>query len=383
MLFQKGKRIESMKFLVAGSGFTGAVIARELVDQMDCEVDITEERDHLGGNCHTARDQNTGVMVHAYGPHIFNTDDRETWDYVNRYGRFIPYVNRVKSVTKQGIFSLPINLHTINQFFGKTMNPEEARVFVGRLGVKPNHEPRNFEEQALKMIGEELYEAFYKGYTYKQWGCSPQDLPSSIFNRLPIRFDYNDNYYNKAFQGIPEDGYTNVIQNILEHPRIHLSLNTSVLADQISPNYQHVFWTGSLDRFFNYSDGMLGYRTLEFEKIVANGDYQGNAVMNYPDRETPFTRILEHKHLAPWESHSKTIVFREYPKEAQRGDIPFYPKRLERDLVVLGKYQQQSRSLSGVSFHGRLGNYRYMDMEAVIREARLAATNFVLRKNNG
>jgi len=371
-----------MKLLVVGSGFSGAVIARELADQMDCEIDITEERDHLGGNCHTARDQNTGIMVHAYGPHIFNTDDRETWDYVNRYGRFIPYVNRVKSVTKQGIFSLPINLHTINQLFGKTMNPDEARVFVGRLGVKTNHEPRNFEEQALKMIGKELYETFYEGYTYKQWGCSPQDLPSSIFNRLPIRFDYNDNYYNSAFQGIPEEGYTNVIQNILEHPRIHLHLNTPVLADQISPNYQHVFWTGPIDRFFHYSLGRLGYRTLEFEKIVANGDYQGSAVINYPIRETPFTRILEHKHLAPWESHSKTIAFREYPKEATEGDIPFYPKRLGGDLVLLDNYQQQARSLSGVSFHGRLGNYRYMDMEAVIREARLAATNFMLRKYN-
>jgi UDP-galactopyranose mutase len=371
-----------MKLLVVGSGFAGAVIARELADQMDCEIDVMEERDHLGGNCHTARDQNTGVMVHAYGPHIFNTDDRETWDYVNRYGKFIHFVNRVKSVTRQGIFSMPINLHTINQFFGKTMSPEEARVFVSGLEDKTIHEPRNFEEQGLKMIGKELYETFYKWYTYKQWGCSPRELPPHLFNRLPIRFDYNDNYYNKAFQGIPEEGYTNVIQNILQNPQIHLTLNTPVFPDRISAAYQHVFWTGPLDRFFHYSQGMLGYRTLEFEKIVANGDYQGNAVMNYPNLETPFTRIHEHKHLAPWESHSETIAFREYPKEARKGDIPFYPKRLERDLVLLGKYQQQARSLSNVSFHGRLGTYRYMDMEAVIREARLAASNFIQRMNN-
>lgn len=204
-----------MRILVVGSGFSGAVVARQLADSMPCLVEVWDERDHLGGNCHTERDADTGVMVHRYGPHIFNTDDERVWNYVRRFGDFYPFTNRVKAVTSRGVFTMPINLLTINQFFNATFGPAEAEAFVRSLGDTGIGEPANFEEQALKTLGRELYETFFKGYTIKQWGCDPRELPASVIKRLPIRFDYDDNYYTKRFQGLPADGYTEVIRRIL------------------------------------------------------------------------------------------------------------------------------------------------------------------------
>jgi len=363
------------RFLIIGSGFSGAVVARELAENLDCKIDVWDARDHVAGNCHTERDAETGVLVHRYGPHIFNTDNKEVWSYVNRFGAFRPFVNRVKAVTSRGVFSMPINLLTINQFFGKSMNPQEARDFVAGLGDASIGEPANFEEQALKMLGRDLYEAFFKGYTVKQWGCDPRELPASVLKRLPVRFNYDDNYYAKRFQGIPEDGYTAVIAGILGHPRIVVNLNRRFdpgQASELARRYDHVFYTGPLDEFFAFSEGRLGYRTVTFERIKTDvHDYQGNAVINYPDMSVPWTRIHEHKHFTPWESHERTVAFREFSKETDADDVPYYPKRLAADKALLLSYREMAASSlpCPVSFLGRLATYRYMDMEAVIAEA--------------
>ena len=282
------------------------------------------------------------------------------------------------------MFSLPINLLTINQFFNKTMNPEEAREFVSSLGDTSIEDPQNFEEQALKMLGRDLYEAFFKGYTIKQWGCDPKDLPASVLKRLPVRFNYDDNYYNKKHQGIPAEGYTEVIRRILNHPNIEVRLGEKYDPSQLASPISHVFYTGPLDAFFNYSEGRLGYRTVTFERISTNApDYQGNAVINYPGLDVKFTRIHEHKHFTPWEQHEKTVAFREFSKETQPSDIPYYPKRLAADKEMLSRYRTLAESfpLSSfsvpVSFLGRLATYRYMDMEAVIGEALEFADTFL------
>lgn len=366
------------RFLVIGAGFTGAVIARGLADALDCIVHVWDERPHIAGNCHTQRDTSTGVMVHCYGPHIFNTNDERVWNYVCRFGEFMPFVNRVKAVTRRGVFSLPINLHTLNQFFGRSMNPTEARAFVAGLGHRGISAPVTFEEQALMVLGKDLYETFFKGYTIKQWGCSPSELPAAVLKRLPIRFDYNDNYYNKRFQGIPRSGYTSVVAAILNHPRIHVETNRTFQPHEPCARdslFRHVFYTGPIDGFFGYRLGRLGYRTVEFERIdTAACDYQGNAVLNYPEIDVPWTRIHEHKHFAPWESHEKTVAFREYSKETGVNNAPYYPKRLAADIQLLRSYRalaerEGTTRRPPVSFLGRLATYRYMDMETVIGEA--------------
>jgi UDP-galactopyranose mutase len=357
------------RYLVVGAGLSGAVLARELAEQLPCIVDVIDERGHIGGNCHTFRDEHSGVMIHAYGPHIFNTDDKKVWDYVNQHGFFRPYTHRVKSIVGGSVYSLPINLHTLNQFFGRAMNPSQASAYLAGLGDVTIQEPANFEEQALKLIGRELYEAFFKGYTTKQCGSNPRELPASILKRLPIRFNYDDNYYEKKFSGIPEEGYGEVIASILRHPSIRVHLGKCIHPSEITNEYEHVFWTGPIDAYFDYSEGRLGYRTVTFERIDATGDYQGNAQINYPGMDMPFTRIHEHKHFTPWERHERTVAFREYSKETSGDDIPYYPKRFSPDLEILKRYHERAEPLKGISFLGRLGTYRYMDMEAVIRDA--------------
>lgn len=363
------QKIDKKKFLVIGAGFSGAVVAERLSQREGVKIVVIDERAHIGGNCFTERDQETGIMEHKYGPHIFNTDSQEVWDYVTKFCRMIPFVNRVKAVYNGVVFSLPINLHTINQFFNKELNPKDAKAFVESLGDQTIIEPANFEEQAIKMIGHELYNAFFYSYTKKQWGCEPTELPPSILKRLPIRFNYNDNYYANALQGIPEDGYTSIFNKMLTHPQIKVKLNTKFDYSFPLDEYDHIFYTGPIDAFFNFKYGRLSYRTVYFEKVVADGDFQGNAVINYSDENIPFTRIHEHKHFTPWENHNKTIYFKEYSKETLENDIPFYPKRLPSDLNKLELYQFEVKSLKRFTFLGRLATYRYMDMHHVIGEA--------------
>jgi UDP-galactopyranose mutase len=366
------------KFLTVGAGFSGAVLANQLAKELDCTIDVWDERSHVAGNCHTKRDAETNVMVHEYGPHIFNTDKKEIWDFVNSIVEFKPFINRVKANYKGNIYSLPVNLHTINQFFNKTFGPDEARAFIESLGDKSITDPHSFEEQALKFLGKDLYHAFFYGYTKKQWGCEPSELPASILKRLPVRFNYNDNYYNNIYQGIPVNGYTELVEKLLDNPRINITLNKKFsYSSELLSTYNHIFYTGPIDAFFDYKFGRLGYRTVTFEKYTADGDYQGNAVINYCDETVPHTRVHEHKHFAPWEEHEKTVFFKEFSKETTAGDIPYYPKRLDADKKILQAYRAEAMLSSKLSFLGRLATYRYMDMHHVIGEALHFAQSFL------
>lgn len=359
---------------IVGAGFSGAVLARELAEA-GCQVDVFDTRPHVAGNCHTARDERTDVMVHTYGPHIFHTSNEKVWDYIRRFGEFVPFVNRVKAITGGRVFSLPLNLLTINQFFGKTFSPAEAEAFFSEVGDKRITAPANFEEQALSLMGRALYEAFFEGYTTKQWGMSPSALPASILKRLPVRFNYDDNYYASRYQGIPRDGYTAVVQNMLDHPSIRVHLDTRFERSYRS-DYDHVFWSGPIDDWFGYDEGRLGYRTLDFVREDHDGDHQGNAVINYGDLSVPWTRISEHKHFAPWESHEKTVVFKEYSRLCGEADTPYYPIRLVAEKTLLSRYVSRAREESGVTFVGRLGTYRYIDMHVTIAEALDTAERF-------
>lgn len=360
--------------LIVGAGFTGAVVARELATN-GYRVTVFEKRSHVAGNCHTETDSETGIMVHVHGPHIFHTDDEEVWNYVNQFADFAPYLCQVKATTRGRVYSLPINLHTINQFFGKTFSPDEARDFIATLS-EPISEVRSFEDQALKFLGRELYEAFFRGYPLKQWGLDPSVLPSSILKRLPIRFNYNDNYFNHRYQGIPRDGYTSLIGRILNHENISIHLNRDYQAGD-AKQYDHVFYTGPLDAWFNHKLGRLGYRTLKFETSRHDGDYQGCAVMSYPDENIPFTRITEHKHFSPWENYDKTIVFHEYSSYCGPNDTPYYPIRLVDEKNMLSEYVNLAKRESGVTFMGRLGTYRYLDMDVTVGEAMRASRTFI------
>ncbi len=358
------------KYLIIGAGFSGTVLANQLAKNNDCTIDIWDERNHIGGNCHTHRDEKTGIMVHEYGPHIFNTDKKEIWDFVNSLVEFKPYVHRVKAMSNGKIYSLPVNLHTINQLFGKSFTPQQAKEFLETLADKTIEDPQNFEEQALRFIGEQLYYAFFYGYTKKQWGCEPTELPASILKRIPVRFNYDDNYHNNIYTGIPVDGYSALIEKLISHQNITVTLNKkfNVAADDVT-GYDHVFYTGPVDAYFNFKYGRLGYRTVTFETHYADGDYQGVTQMNYCDSDVPYTRITEPKHFTYWEQHDKTIYFKEFSKETGADDIPYYPKRLANDKTLLFKYRADAKQLQKISFLGRLATYRYMDMHNVIGEA--------------
>ncbi|MFG6604721.1 MULTISPECIES: UDP-galactopyranose mutase [unclassified Sulfitobacter] len=356
-----------MHILLVGAGLSGAVIGRTLAEAGH-QITIVEARDHVAGNCHTVRDAETGVMVHVYGPHIFHTDDEEVWNYVNKFETFMPYKNRVKTTSKGQVFSLPVNLHTINQFYDKTLRPDEARAFIEEQADTSITDPQTFEEQALRFVGPDLYEAFFKGYTIKQWGMSPQDLPASILKRLPVRFNYDDNYFFHRFQGMPENGYTAMVERILDHPAITVHLNTTFTRDQVG-DYDHVYYSGPLDGFFDYELGRLGYRTLDFERFTYEGDYQGCAVMNYGEENVPYTRITEHKHFAPWEEHEGSVCYREFSRACGEDDIPYYPIRQVKEKALLAEYEALAAEVENVTFVGRLGTYRYLDMDVTIREA--------------
>ena len=354
------------RVVMVGAGLSGAVTGRQLAEAGH-NVTVVEARPHVAGNCHTARDSDTGIMVHTYGPHIFHTDDDGVWDYVQQFARFRPYKNQVKTTVAGRVYSLPVNLHTINQFFGTAMRPDEARAFVATQTADIT-DPQSFEEQALAFVGKNLYAAFFKGYTEKQWGTSPANLPASILKRLPLRFTYDDNYFFHRHQGMPEDGYTALVAAILDHPRITLKLETIFDPSEVG-QWDHVFWSGPLDGFFGYSLGRLGYRTLDFEVFRADGDWQGCAVMNHPDTDVPYTRISEHKHFAPWESHKKSVLYREFPRTCGPDDIPYYPIRLVTEKALLADYVAAAANVTNVTFMGRLGTYRYLDMDVTIREA--------------
>ncbi|WP_051558967.1 UDP-galactopyranose/dTDP-fucopyranose mutase family protein [Allorhizobium undicola] len=357
----------SANLAVAGAGLSGAVIAREMAEAGH-RVTVFEGRDHVAGNCHTKRDAETGILLHVYGPHIFHTDDEGVWNYVNRFQTFRPYLHRVKITSGGQVYSLPVNLHTINQFFGAAMGPDAARSFIAAEADAHIESPETFEEQALRFVGRRLYEAFFKGYTEKQWGCAPSSLPAAILKRLPLRFNYDDRYFSHRFQAMPETGYTDMVARMLDHDVINLRLNTPFRREWL-PDFDHVFYSGPIDAFYGFDEGRLGYRTLDFERFIHPGDYQGCAVMNYADRSIPHTRITEHKHFAPWEEHGASICYRETSRACGENDIPYYPIRLVQEKQQLSRYVARAAAEKGVSFVGRLGTYRYLDMDVTIREA--------------
>lgn len=360
-----------MKFGIAGAGFSGAVIARQLAERGH-HVDVFDRRDHVGGNCFTERDSETGILLHRYGPHIFHTGNERVWQYINRFAEMKPYQHRVRTTVNGQVFPLPINLLTINQLFRSAFGPTEARDFVEALADDSITSPQNFEQQALQMFGRRIYETFFYGYTKKQWGLEPSRLPASILKRLPLRYDYNDSYFDHPYQAIPAHGYTPIIEAILDHPGISVTLSTSY-DSAIAERYDHTIWTGPLDAWFGHRHGRLSYRTLDFVEERVDGDFQGCPVMNYGDADVAFTRITEHKHFAPWEPHDRSVVYREYSRAADIDDIPYYPVRLADDQQLLRTYAAEAVAARGVTFVGRLGTYRYLDMDVAVAEALHAA----------
>ncbi len=359
----------SQHFLIIGSGFSGSVLARELVESLDCHIDIWEEKSHIAGNCFTSPDEETGIMVHHYGPHIFNTNNKEIWDYFNRFSLLKPYIHHVKAVHNGNAYSFPINLKTLNQFFNQSLTSESAKKLIDTMGDHTILHPVNFEEQGMRFLGKDLYQAFYYGYTKKQWGCEPRLLPASVLKRIPVRFDNDNNYHLHPYTGIPVNGYTHFVETLINHPSIHLTKNRKFFPETDTTNFDHVFYTGPLDAYFHFEFGRLGYRTLQFETERYKGDFQDVPQVNYCDEDIPWTRITEHKHLAPWHHFDKTIISREYSKECGKNDIPFYPKRLKVDKTLLARYREKAEKLQGISFLGRLGTYRYLDMQHVIAES--------------
>ena len=362
-----------MRFAIVGAGFSGAVVARELAEAGHL-ANVFDTRDHVAGNCYTARHE-TGVMVHTYGPHIFHTQHEHVWQYINRFGEMMPYRHKVKAISQDTMYSLPVNLKTINQFFDQDFDAQQAEAFIQSKADTTITNPVSFEDQGLRFVGRELYDAFFAGYTAKQWGVDPKELPASILARLPVRFNDDDSYFNHPYQAIPKDGYTPIVTAILNHPsiKVHLSTRFDPSSHSEFGEFDHVVWTGPIDAFFNFEFGRLGYRTLDFVPEISDGDYQGHPVVNYCDIDVPFTRITEHKHFAPWEDHARTVVYREFSRLCGETDTPYYPIRLVKEKEQLLNYVQRARGAKGVTFIGRLATYRYLDMDVTIHEALLAS----------
>lgn len=355
------------RILVVGAGLSGAAVARRLAEAGHVCL-VIDERDHVAGNCHTSLDEETGIMVHRYGPHIFHTDNDDVWDFVQRFADWAPYRHAVYSTVKGKVFNLPVNLLTINQFFGTALGPAEARAFVAGLAA-PIPAPANFRDQGLSLVGEALYEAFFHHYTTKQWGTEDYNLPASILRRLPLRFSYDSNYFHHQRQAMPRDGYTALTERMLAHPLIEVRLDTPW--EHLAESFDHTFFTGPLDRYFDYRLGRLGYRSLRFEEMRVQGDALGCPVMNFPDADVPWTRMTEHRHLSPWRKplNDTTIVWREYSEATEPGKSPYYPLHLADDQRLLRDYVGLANAEPSVTFLGRLGCYAYIDMDAAIGRA--------------
>ena len=361
-------------FVVVGSGFFGLTIAEQLASQLEIPVVVIEKRNQIGGNAYSSIDQETGIEIHEYGSHLFHTSNQGVWEYVNRFTSFNNYIHRVKTTSKSQVFSMPINLHTINQFLGKALSPDEAREWLSfnTEGIS-NSEVHSFETKAISLIGLPLYEAFIKGYTEKQWQTDPKLLPEEIISRLPVRLNYDDRYFNDTYEGLPSSGYLAWMQNMTKNPKIVIitGLDFFDIKNQLSPD-QQIIYTGPIDRYFNYSEGVLGWRTLDFKKqILDSPDFQGTSVMNYADLDVPYTRIHEFKHLHPEREYrtDKTIIMYEYSRTALASDEPYYPINSPVDRRILERYRILSGMVKNTHFGGRLGRYQYLDMHMAISSA--------------
>jgi len=358
-------------FLIVGAGFFGATVAERLAS-VGRNVLVVDKRNHIGGNCYSKMDPDAGVECHEYGSHIFHTSDEKVWTYLNRFTSFNSYQHTVWTTFKEGVYSMPINLATINAYYGKSLKPFEVETFIEKERAKENIvNPENLEEKAISLIGRPLYEAFIKGYTIKQWEKDPRELSPDIITRLPVRHSYNNRYFNDKYEGIPLDGYTRLFERLLDHPNIEVRLNTDYFDVRQELGETPTLYTGPIDRFFSYQFGHLDWRTIDFEREIHEvQDYQGCAVMNYAGAEVPFTRIHEFKHYHPERSPvDATVTFKEFSRVAGPVDDPYYPVNTPRNGRLLEQYQNEAISVRGIQFGGRLGAYRYFDMDDTVAAA--------------
>ncbi|MGI6879178.1 UDP-galactopyranose mutase [Microbacterium sp. gxy059] len=366
--------------LVVGSGFFGLTIA-ERAASAGRKVTVIDRRSHIGGNAYSEAEPETGIEVHRYGAHLFHTSNESVWEYVNRFTAFTSYVHRVYTNHAGVVYPLPVNLGTINQFFQAAYSPDEARALVkeqaGEFDVRT---AQNFEEKGIALVGRPLFEAFFRDYTAKQWQTDPKKLSGDIVSRLPVRYTYDNRYFNDTHEGLPVDGYTAWLERMADHPNIEVRLETDFF-DASQPFHKQavvgqlpVVYTGPVDRYFDDSEGSLSWRTLDFEQEVLQiGDFQGTPVMNYPDADIPFTRIHEFKHFHPERfdryPSDKTVIMREFSRFAEQGDEPYYPVNTDEDRARLLAYRDLAKDEKDVHFGGRLGTYKYLDMHMAIGSA--------------
>ena len=361
-------------YLIAGAGLFGAVFAHEMHKQ-GRKVLVVEKRDHIAGNIYTEKVM--GINVHRYGAHIFHTSDEEVWNYVNQYARFNHYVNSPVAVYRDELYNLPFNMNTFSRMWNIKTPKEAKEIIAKQTGEFAGITPQNLEEQALQLAGRDVYEKLVKGYTEKQWGRDCKDLPAFIIRRLPLRFTYDNNYFNDRFQGIPEGGYTQIVEKLLEDIPVltgvslqeYQTANAARTADE-QDSWDRLLYTGMIDEYYHYRLGTLEYRSLRFEteELPEEDNYQGNAVVTYTEREVPYTRIIEHKHFE-FQTGEGTVITREYPATWKKGDEPYYPINDEKNGALYAQYAELAKKEANVLFGGRLGQYKYYDMDKVIRSA--------------
>ncbi|QBR91983.1 UDP-galactopyranose mutase [Nocardioides euryhalodurans] len=362
--------------VVVGSGFFGLTIAERCANELDLNVLVLDRRHHLGGNAYSEPDAETGIEVHVYGAHLFHTSNDRVWEYVNRFTSFTNYQHRVFAKYQGQVYSFPMNLGLINQFFGKDHTPDEARELIKEQASEiATEDATNLEEKAISLIGRPLYEAFVKGYTAKQWQTDPTELSADIITRLPVRYTFNNRYFNDKYEGLPVDGYTAWLTRMADHPNIEVRLDTDFfdVADEFKGKVPIVY-TGPVDEYFGNSEGRLSWRTVDLEpEVMQVDDFQGTSVMNYNDGDVPFTRIHEFKHFHPErdyaEAKGRTVIVREYSRAAEIDDEPYYPINTAEDREKLLKYRDLARKEPMVLFGGRLGTYKYLDMHMAIGSA--------------
>ena len=365
----------NVDLVVVGSGFFGLTIAERCATQLGRKVLVLDRRNHIGGNAYSAPEPETGIEVHQYGAHLFHTSNKRVWDYVNQFTAFTGYQHRVFTIFKDKVYPMPVNLATICEYFGRYMTPDEARALVAEQADEiDSDKAENFEEKGISLVGRPLYEAFFRGYTAKQWQTDPTNLPAAIVSRLPVRYNFNNRYFSDTYEGLPVDGYTAWLENMADHPNIEVRLDTDFfdLRDDILGNVP-VVYTGPVDAYFDNQAGELSWRTLDFELEVKNvGDFQGTPVMNYAAEDVPYTRIHEFRHFHPerdWYPKDRTVIMREFSRFAEKGDEPYYPINTAEDREKLLAYRDLARAEPDVLFGGRLGTYKYLDMHMAIGSA--------------
>lgn len=366
--------------VIVGSGLFGLTMAERAATDANAKVLLLERRDHLGGNAYSHRDPETGIEVHTYGAHLFHTSNKRVWDYVNRFTSFTDYVHRVYTTVDGVVYPMPVNLGTINQFFRASWGPDEARAQIAAQAgdIDPDRADDNFRTKGMSLVGKPLFEAFFEGYTAKQWQTDPEELPASIVTRLPVRYTYDNRYFSDTWEGLPTDGYAAWLERMADHPNIEVRLNTDFFDTSQPANRDAlrgqvpIVYTGPLDRYFDYAEGELSWRTIDFEtEVVPTGDFQGTSVMNYGDRCVPYTRIHEFRHFHPERDYpaDKTVIAREYSRFAGRDDEPYYPVNTDEDRAKLHRYRELAATEPRVLFGGRLGTYQYLDMHMAIASA--------------